>query len=100
MARYDIALTDNDVDLTGGDIRFAVSDQQHIEDTIRAFPSWWKEYPDDGVGIASYLNGATDTQKVAAKIRIQLQSDGYTVNNPVVKLGANGKLIVNPNATI
>lgn len=100
-SRYDIKIVDNDLFISSrGDFVFAVSDEQHIQDTINAFPCWWKENPQDGVGISAWLGGPLDTQLLARKIILQLTADGYTVSNPTVKLDTSGNLIVNPNATI
>jgi hypothetical protein len=34
------------------------------------------------------------------KIKIELEKDGYKVNNPVIEFDANGKLNIYPNASI
>ena len=98
--RYDIALLDNEPIFENGDFKIDVSDQQHVQDTIVAFPSWWKQYPEEGVGIRSWLGAPLSTQEVSRIIRLQLQNDGYVVNNPVVKFDAAGNLTIQPNATI
>jgi hypothetical protein len=100
MARKDIKLVENDLVFAYGDFVVYESDQQHIEDTINSFPSWWKQYPDEGVGVRAWLGAPTDTQALAKKIRLQLENDGYTVTNPKVNLDVYGKLIIEPNATI
>jgi len=100
-SRYDIQIVNNDLFFNAqGDFVFAVSDEQHIEDTINAFPGWWKEDPEDGLGIAAYLGGPLNTQLLAKNIILQLTADGYTVTSPTVTLDTSGNLIVNPNATI
>lgn len=99
-SRFDIQLENNDLVIKNGDFVFAPSDEQHIQDTINAFPSWWKENPQDGVGIRSWIGSPANAQEANRKIRIQLESDGYNVQNPSVKFDADGKLIVQPNATI
>jgi hypothetical protein len=97
---YDIALINNDlyIDPSTGDFVFAESDEQHIVDTIAAFPGWWKENPTDGVGIMAYQNSSGQEQVLQRAIKIQLQSDGYQVNNPSVSRSEAGELVVNPNA--
>ena len=72
---------------------------QHVADTLNAFQGWWKEYPADGVGVFQYLGSAGQIEAIKRAIRINLQSDGYTVNNPGVKINAAGQLEINPNAT-
>lgn len=87
--------------ISNSDLVYGISDEQHIQDTIYAFPGWWKENFADGVGLRSYLSSAGQTQILARSIKVQLQSDLYTVNNPIVKFDASGgKLTINPNATL
>lgn len=97
---FDIALFNNDlyIDADSGDFVIAPSDEQHIIDTIAAFPGWWKENPDDGVGLMAYENSSGQEQVLQQSIKIQLQSDGYQVNNPSVARDAAGELVVKPNA--
>jgi hypothetical protein len=99
-SRYDIKLIDNDPVFENGDFAIDISDQQHIQDTIQAFPGWWKQYPDEGVGILKWIGGPADPQAAAKSIRLNLTNDGYTVVNPTIKFDAAGQLIINPNATI
>lgn len=99
--RYDIKLNSlGACIIQDNDVVWAESDQQHIQDTINAAPGWWKEHFEDGVNVLSYLNSDGQQQKLAREIKIQLQKDLYTVNNPIVKFEANGKLTIQPNATI
>ncbi len=98
--RYDIQYGDNnDLLVVNNDLVYDISDEQHVEDTINASPGWWKENFADGVGIRSYLKSDGQEQVLARAISIQLQSDLYTVNNPVVQFGANGILTIQPNAS-
>jgi hypothetical protein len=98
--RTDILLNNNDCLFSDGDFSAGASDEQHIIDTIAAFKGWWKQYPLDGVGVAYYQKGNVDKQDLTKNIRIQLQSDGYRVDNPTVNLSADGQLIINPNASL
>jgi hypothetical protein len=100
-SRYDIEFSYNDLFISStGDFVFSLSDQTHIEDTIVANYGWWKDNPLDGVGIRNYLGATMDKQALKQRIRTQLESDGYAVNNPTVNLDNNGNLTINPNATI
>ncbi|QTE37468.1 hypothetical protein J3L18_30960 [Mucilaginibacter gossypii] len=98
---FDVALFNNDlyIDPSTGDFVFAESDEQHIIDTIAAFPGWWKENPADGVGLFQYENSSGQEQVLERSIKINLQGDGYQVNNPSVTRDASGNLVVQPNAT-
>lgn len=86
-----------DLLIRDGDFVIGESDQQHVEDTLISFPGWWKENPLDGVGVQSFLNSSGQEQTLARKIKLELESDGYQVNNPSVKF-VNGQLEINPNA--
>lgn len=79
------------------DFVYGQSDAQHIQDTINAFPGWWKENFTDGVGVADYLNSSGREQQLSRNIKIQLQSDGYTVNNPQILI-VGSTIKINPNA--
>lgn len=100
MANQDFAILNNDLLCVNGDIAIAESDVQHIDDTINAFPGWWKNNPQDGVGIFKYLNSDGQEQTIKRSLTLNLQSDGYIVNNPSVVTGPDGTLTVIPNATI
>lgn len=99
MANQDFAILNNDLLCVNGDIAIAESDVQHIDDTINAFPGWWKNNPADGVGIFQYVNSSGQEQTIKRSLIINLQSDGYLVTNPVVFTDNSGKIIIQPNAT-
>lgn len=88
------------IDVVDNDIQWVASDVQHVEDTINAAPGWWKENPSDGVNIRAYLNSDGKAQVLSRSISVQLQSDLYIVTNPQVVFDANGRLYINPNATL
>lgn len=97
--RYDLRLNDSgDLDILNNDWVLAGSDKQHIQDTINAHAGWWKESFIDGVGISSYLNSSGNQQELTREIKIQLQSDGYVVNNPKVQINPTN-IQIEPNAT-
>ena len=95
---YDIALSNNDLLIQDGDFVIAQSDEQHIADTINAFPGWWKENPADGVGLLQYVRSSGKQQEIARSVKLQLQSDGYQVSNTTVTIDTNGLMIINPGA--
>lgn len=99
MIRFDIETEDGAIVISNNDVVWAVSDEQHIQDTITAFPGWWKENFSDGVGIIDFLNSSGQQQILSRLIKIQLESDLYQVNNPDIKFQPGGKLVINPNAT-
>lgn len=81
-----------------GDLVIGPSDKKHITDIVTAFPGWYKNYPQVGVGIMQYSGSDGREQEIARSIRIQLEADGYTVNNPNVTLSSAGQMLIAPNA--
>lgn len=100
MDRNDLKYDSDGMVISNSDVMWDVSDTQHVEDTINAAPGWWKENPADGVNIKSYLNSSGQEQRLQRLIKIQLESDLYTVTNPKVFFESDSKLIIEPNATI
>ena len=96
MTRQDIRIEADYIN-ANNDIELYASDADHIQDTIDANPGEWKEHPADGVGITNYLNSSGEQATIARKTIIQLQSDLYPCENPLVSYDAAGKLIVDPN---
>ena len=94
------AYNTGDLVIANGDFAIGISDQQHIQDTLTAYKGWWKQYPADGVGLYSYINGSVNTQLLAQQIKVQLQLDGYKVSPLPEVAFIDRKLVVNPNATI
>lgn len=96
----DIYLLGDDlyIDPVTGDFIISVSDVQHVQDNIIAFPGWWKENPQDGVGIFAYQKSSGQQQVLSRVIKQQLQADGYQCTNPVVTQMPDGTLNVQPNA--
>lgn len=101
MERNDI-LQDNNgsIIIENSDLQYGLSDEQHIQDTINCAPGWWKENFADGVNIRSYLKSSGKEQFLSRKIKIELEKDLYTVSVPRVEIFPNGKMIIEPNATI
>lgn len=98
--RYDyIQDSLGDLLIKNGDFVIDVSDEQHIQDTIIAYSGWWKENVNDGVGIESFVKSNGQEQVLSRSVKIQLENDGYTVNNPIVNI-TNEKLTITPNAQI
>jgi hypothetical protein len=95
----DFSLSNNDLVTRDGDFAIAESDEQHVADTINAFPGWWKENPADGVGVFQFMNSSGMEQEISRSVKINLQSDGYTVSNPLVSIDASGLCLIDPKAT-
>jgi hypothetical protein len=98
MIAQDFLLDENyDLLVVNGDFVIGVSDNQHIQDIIQSYIGWWKQFPLVGVGIQSYVNSNGQDQALARSIQIQLQSDGFTVQNPQVTINPD-EITIQPNA--
>jgi len=81
----DITLGDlGDLDIVNGDFSVKDSDQQHVILIINTFVGNWKQYPLLGVGILNYLASSGKTQELKRNIGLQLESDGYKVNEIIL----------------
>lgn len=94
----DIGLYKNEPFFKDGDFAVTFSDEQHVMDTIAAFPGWWKENPTDGVGLFSYLHSSGRQNALKRSIKINLLSDGYQSDAVSVVSDAAGNVKIVPNA--
>ena len=84
----------DDLLIRNGDFVIGPSDEQHIQDILNAFPGWWKQFPNLGVGIFQYLNGpSTQQQTIKRSVTVQLESDGYRVDPTSFEFDLNNMLI-------
>ncbi len=100
MSNNDIFTIGDDlyIDPISGDFDIAVCDEISVRDNLIAFPGWWKQNPQDGVGIFAYQNSSGQQQVLARNVKQQLTADGYQCNNPVIAQTPNGVLTIQPNA--
>lgn len=70
----------NDLTIDNGDFFVSYSDNQHITDIIYSSPGFWKEFPDVGVNIITYLNSSGQQQQLRNNIQTQLVNDGYKID--------------------
>lgn len=66
-----------DLDFLNGDFFIGESDKQHIADIVYSGPNWYKEFPQVGVNILTYLSGANVGPALTRNGQLQLQADGY-----------------------
>ena len=82
----DIILNDeNDLQFSNGDFVINDSDQQHVLLILNTNQGSWKQYPLVGVGIRKYLNSSGQSQVLRRSIAVQLEADGYNVNDVIVQ---------------
>jgi hypothetical protein len=87
----------NDLLILNGDFLIDNSTNQEVEDIIRSYPGWWKEYPLVGCGAPNYLNSPGSGQQLSNIITQQLKLDGKTVTSFSAKLNTNGTFTINVN---
>ena len=80
-----------------GDFQIAPSDNQHIDDILMAHPGDWKQNPEVGVGVPSYISSDGQEQKLSREIIIQLKRDGYVVGSPIISISRD-TIDIQPNA--
>jgi hypothetical protein len=82
------------------DIEMYYSDNTHMKKLISATAGSYKQFPDVGVGIKNYLNASGKEKEISRKVIMTLQADGYTCDNPIIKVELGGKIFIDPNVTI
>ena len=77
----DISLEEDlDLTITNGDFVISDSDQNHVINILKAYTGGFKQFPLVGVGIDYYLASSGTQQVIKRNITVQLESDGYKVN--------------------
>ena len=78
--RRDIKHTsDGDVDITGNDINYVESTQQHQSDLLLLVKGELKDAPSVGVGLADFI-GDEDNSDLSTEIRTEFRKDGMKVS--------------------
>ena len=76
----DILFIENEYDFSNGDFNTGESDNQHIQDIVFENIGAYKQYPLVGVGLVKYLNSSGTQLVLSREMKIQLETDGYSVN--------------------
>lgn len=83
--RKDILLSDdNDLQIQNGDFLIGLSDVQHVDHIVTAQLGEYKEFPNVGFGVQTYLKTKTREVRFKRDLRVQLNYDGY--DNPEIDL--------------
>ena len=99
MITYDIVLDSNQgfqTDSTGKDFLVGDAGNNYISYILQASPGHYKQFPQIGVGIDNYLNGAFSGAQIERDIRVQLEANGF--QSPQIdmsKYPVNGTIIIN-----
>ncbi|MES2382598.1 MAG: hypothetical protein V4538_16235 [Bacteroidota bacterium] len=86
------------IDPLTGDLKIDFSDKQHIKDIINSNVGWYKQFPLVGVGIVYYVKSSGLQQQLEREIRLQLKSDGYSMERPKIISNPDGTFLIQPNA--
>lgn len=98
---YDLATENNDFIFKDGDFFFEDSNQQHAEAIMLSNKGDFREFPDVGLGINSFLNspGYYEAQLLEQQARAQFQKDGFKIQDlDVIFDLATNNLTVKTNA--
>lgn len=86
----DIDLTEDlDLNIVIGDFKVSESDQNHIINICKVNVGGYKQFPLLGVGIDSYVGSVGQQQLLKRSISVQLESDGFKINEIKIKEGDN-----------
>ena len=66
-----------DLAIINGDLVIGESDSQNIIDIIESFAGAWKQFPQVGVGVITFLNSINGAAALEAAIKTQLTADGF-----------------------
>jgi len=95
MAVQDFDLAEDfDLIIENGDFRVADSDQNHVLLIIKTFLGSFKQFPLVGMGIDQELASTGRQQVIKRNMRVQLNNDGYQVNNITLRDNATYDLNV------
>jgi hypothetical protein len=89
MAIFKDIITDNDSDLniSNGDLLISESDSQHIDHILTANKGHFKQSPLIGAGIIEFINNSASEQEIRQRIKLQLESDGFSVRQVKINSG-------------
>lgn len=76
---YDLATEEGDFIFKDGDFNIVDSNQEHAAAIMVSNVGEWKQTPNLGVNINSYLNspGSTTALFIEQKVAVQLKADGF-----------------------
>ena len=77
MDAFDYIVDDStqDLKILDGDFVVGASDQQHVEDILRAKPGQFYQWPLLGIGIENFRNASLSGQRLKQDIKLHLNSD-------------------------
>lgn len=92
---------DWDLQIAGGDFVKGPCNEQDITAMLISGKGNWKQWPLLGIGIQSRLEGAytaADLARLKRDISLELEVDGFKVNDVAIQLGNGEILTINPDA--
>lgn len=99
MEAKDILLDENsEIQFRNGDFLVGPSDKNSIQSILNAFPGWWKQWVSVGVGMIQYLGSRNKGQEMQRNIKLQLEADGFVVDNIIIQPTETGGFDIQTNA--
>ena len=81
MAVKDFILDDDmDLSIKGGDFEVGESSLQHQQALLLSEKGEYKQSPNTGVGITSYINGDNDADDLQTNIQKEFEADGIKIS--------------------
>lgn len=74
-----------DLEFENGDFKRTISDQQSAVLVLNTNKGSWKYHPFCGMGIRNYMGSSGTNLQMKREMIVQLQADGYIVNDIVIK---------------
>lgn len=81
----DLILDGNTLLIRNGDLVIGEADNQHITDILTAEKGEYKRNPEIGVGSNNFINSPIDVQNIKQIVSLNLELDGFTVQEVEVR---------------
>jgi hypothetical protein len=83
--------------IRANDLVIGESDNQNIADIIESEKGEFKRTPQIGVGSNNFINSPMDAENIKSIVTLNLQLDGFTVQDVEVEISGND-LVITPYA--
>jgi hypothetical protein len=89
---------DGDMLINDGDFVSGLSDDKHVSDILSANKGFYRQYPTLGAGILRFLKKQDNNlAEMKREIQVNLQSDGYKINDLTITKEGIMNLDYEPN---
>ena len=90
----DLLLDSDTLLIRNNDFVIGDSDSQNINDVLQAEKGEFKRTPQLGVGATNFINSPTDIQNIKSVVQLNLELDGFTVQEVIVEQTTDGLTII------